>query len=50
VRTLDVAGPQSLASGALGGTVNVTLAQLTKPIDPPGNYAIDVTFSAISGF
>ena len=50
VRTLDIVGPQSLASGTNGATVPVTLSQLTHLADPPGNYAIDITFSAISGF
>ena len=50
VRTLDLAGAQSLASGALGATVPVTISQLIQPADAPGNYAIDLVFSAISGF
>jgi hypothetical protein len=50
VRTLDVAGAQSLSAGTLASTVNVTLSQRTLAGDPPGNYAIDLTFSAISGF
>jgi hypothetical protein len=50
VRPLDVAGPQTLTAGTLTGPVNVTLNQRTVATDPPGNYAIDLTFSAISGF
>ncbi|HYO44891.1 MAG TPA: hypothetical protein VES19_16960, partial [Candidatus Limnocylindrales bacterium] len=50
VRTLDLVGPQSLTAGTLASTVNVTLSQRTLASDPPGNYAIDLTFSAISGF
>ena len=38
------------ASSALTQTVTVTLSQLAQPVDPPGNYQIDITFSAISGF
>ena len=50
IRTLDIAGAQSLTTGTAGTTVPVTISQLTVPEDPPGNYAIDLTFSAISGF
>jgi hypothetical protein len=50
IRTLDVAGAQSLWGGSNSTTLPVTLSQLTQPTDPPGSYAIDVIFSAISGF
>jgi hypothetical protein len=50
VRTLDVAGAQSLTAGLLNQTVGVTILQQTRPVDPPGNYSIDLLFSAISGF
>jgi hypothetical protein len=50
VRTLDVVGPQSLTTGSNGATVPVTISQLTQPADQPGNYAIDLKFTAISGF
>jgi hypothetical protein len=50
IRTLDIAGPQSLWSGSANATVNVTLSQVTKPADPPGNYAIDVSVPVMSGF
>jgi hypothetical protein len=50
VRTLDQAASLSLTSGALGATVPVALTQQTTATDAPGNYAIDLVFSAISGF
>jgi hypothetical protein len=51
-RTLDVVGPQSLLSDSSGitQTVNVSLLQQTESTDPPGSFAINLTFSVLPGF
>jgi hypothetical protein len=52
VRTLDVVGPQTLMSDSSGTTqtVNVSLLQQTVNSDPPGSFAISLTFTAVAGF